>query len=250
MWRWTLATFPVPAVCRTVCSNVRGLARNLSERPSTCHMAFSFMPLPRATTTLCSTELLLAALLQETSCAATTLCASTKLIHCNSYSLRTTTFLLLGKPPENCGTSYYARNQLLAKNNTDNTQRTSPKVPAPQQGCSTAHKRIRGTNNSSSASSDHQSWCPFHNLRRVTKSTLCKTFLMKTSVLSHAYQVTLKLWLKFYYRNGVLATNNINYTQRTSPKVPAPYPGCPAKSRRALNYIQGALLNQEELWTY
>ena len=115
----------------------------------TCHMAFFFMPLPRAaTTTLCSTELLLAALLHATFCATTTLflfsdhSASTKPIRCNSYSLRTTAFLLLGKPPENSGISYYATNQLLAKINIDNTQRTSPKVPTPQQGCSTAHKRI------------------------------------------------------------------------------------------------------------
>ena len=122
------------------------------------------------------------------------LCDSTKLTRCNSYSLKTTAFLLLGKPPENSGTSYYARNKLLTKNNIDNTQRTSPKLPAPQQGCSTAHKRIWGTNDSSSASYDNQSWCPFHNLPLATKSTLCKTFLIKTSVLSHAYQVTLKLW--------------------------------------------------------
>ena len=206
-------------------------------------MEFSFMPLPRAaTTTLCSTELLLAALLHATSCTATTLFlfsdlyASTKPIRCNSYSLRTTAFLLLSKPPENSGNSYYARILLLAKINIDITQHTSPKVPAPQQGCSTAHKRIWGTNDSSSASFDHQSWCPSHNLRPVTKSNLCKTFPMKTLLLCHAYQVTLKLWCKFYNRNGVLATNNINYTQCTSPKVPAPYPGSPAKSR-TLNWL-------------
>ena len=193
--------------------------------------------------TLCSTELLLAALLHATSCAATTLFlfsdlrASTKPICCNSYSLRTTAFLLIGNPPENSGTSYYARNQLLAKINIDNTKRTSPKVPAPQQGCSTAHKRICGTNDSSSTSSDHQSWCPSHNLCPLTKSTLCKTFLMNSSLLSHAYQITLKLWWNFYSRNFVLATNNTNYTQRTLPKVPAPYRGCPAKSRRTLNWL-------------
>ena len=207
-----------------------------------CHMAFSFMLLPRvATTTLCSTELLLAALLQASSYAATTLllfsdlCTSTNPIRCNSYSLRTTAFLLLDKPPENSGTYYYARNQVLAKINIDKTQHISPKVLAPRQGCSTTHKRIWRTNDSSSASFDHQSWCPSHNLRPVTKSTLCKTFLMKTSQLSHAYQVTQKLWWKLCYRDVILATNNINYTRCTSPKVPVPYSGCPAKSRRTLN---------------
>ena len=55
-------------------------------------------------------------------------CASTKSIRCNSYLLRTTAFLLLGKPPENSGTDYYAGNQLLPRNHINNTQRTSPKV--------------------------------------------------------------------------------------------------------------------------
>ena len=48
--------------------------------------------------------------------------------------------LLLGKPPEDSGTIYYAGNQLLAKKSISNTQRTTPKVPAPQQGCSTSHR--------------------------------------------------------------------------------------------------------------
>ena len=39
--------------------------------------------------------------------------------------------LLLGKPPGNFGTDYYAKNQLLARNSTSNTQRTTPKVLAP-----------------------------------------------------------------------------------------------------------------------
>ena len=116
--------------------------------------------------------------------------------------------LLLGKLLEDSGTIYYSWNQLLVKNSISNTQRTTPKVPAPQQGCSTAHRGFEGTNDSSSASSDSRSWCLSHDFGPVTKSTLCKTFLMKTSVLSHAYQVTLKLWSKFYYRNGVLATNS------------------------------------------
>ena len=71
------------------------------------------------------------------------LCASIKSIRCNSYLLRTAAFLLLGKPPENSGTNYYARNQPLARNNIDNSQRTSPKVLAPNRGCSTVHKKIR-----------------------------------------------------------------------------------------------------------
>ena len=65
--------------------------------------------------------------------------------------------LLLGKPPRNFGTNYYARNQLLAKNNISNIRRTTPKVPAPQQGCPTAHTGSEGTNDSSIASSDLRS---------------------------------------------------------------------------------------------
>ena len=85
------------------------------------------------------------------------LCASTKSFRCSSYLLRTTALLLLGKPPENSGTNYYARNQLLAKNNIDNSQRTSPKVLAPNRGCSTFHRRSKGTNDSSGVSSDLRS---------------------------------------------------------------------------------------------
>ena len=43
--------------------------------------------------------------------------------------------LLLGKPPRNSGTDDYARNQLLARNRTSNTQCTTPKVLAPHQRC-------------------------------------------------------------------------------------------------------------------
>ena len=113
-------------------------------------------------------------------------CASTKSVHCNSYSLRTTALLLLGEPPENSGTDYYARNQLLERNNTNYTQRTSPKVLAPNQGCPTIHRRSEGTNDSSGASSDLRSWCISRNFRAVTKSTLCKISLVKNSTLSHA----------------------------------------------------------------
>ena len=89
---------------------------------------------------------------------------------------------------------FYCSNQLLARNNTSDTQSTIPKVPAPHQGCSTAHRGSEGTNNSSSTSSDHRSWCVSDDFRPVTKSTLRKTSLMKTSILSHANHVTLKLW--------------------------------------------------------
>ena len=36
---------------------------------------------------------------------------------------------------------FYCRNRLLARNNTSDTQCTSPKVPAPHQGCSATHRR-------------------------------------------------------------------------------------------------------------
>ena len=61
--------------------------------------------------------------------------------------------LLLGKPHGNFCTDYYARNQLLARNSTSNTQCTTPKVLAPHQGCSTAHRRSERTNDSSATSS-------------------------------------------------------------------------------------------------
>ena len=34
-------------------------------------------------------------------------------------------------------------------------------------------------------------------------------------------------WKNFYHRNGALGTNNLKLHQHTSPKVPAPSPGCP-----------------------
>ena len=73
--------------------------------------------------------------------------------------------LLLGKSPRNLGTNYSARNQLLARNSTSNTQRTTPKVPPPHQGCSTAHRGSEGTNDSSSASSYLRCWCSSRDLR-------------------------------------------------------------------------------------
>ena len=73
--------------------------------------------------------------------------------------------LLLGKRPRNLGTNYYARNKVLARNSTSNTQRTTPKVPAPHQGCSTAHRGSEGTNDSSSASSYRRCRCSSRDLR-------------------------------------------------------------------------------------
>ena len=129
---------------------------------------------------------------------------------------------------------FYCSNRLLARNSTSNTQRTTLKVPAPHQGCSTAHRGSEGTDYSSSTS-DHRSWCVSHDFCPVTKSTLCKTSLMKTSILSHAYQVTLKLWWQFYCRNWLLAMNSTSNTQCTTPKVPALHQGCSATHRRTLN---------------
>ena len=145
--------------------------------------------------------------------------------------------LLLGKSPGNYSTNYYPRNQLLARNSTSSTQCTTPKMLAPHQGCSTAHRGSEGTNDSSSTSSDHRSWCVFHDFRPVTESTLCKTSLMKSSLFSHAYQVTLKFWWQFYCRNGPLTMNNTSNTQRTSPKVLAPHQGCSATYRGTLNRL-------------
>ena len=105
--------------------------------------------------------------------------ASAKSIHCNFYLLKTTAFPLLGKPPENSGTYYYAKNQRLARNNINNTQCASPKVLPPNQWCSTIHWRSGGTNDSSGASSDRQSSCTSHDFSPVTKSTPHKISLVK-----------------------------------------------------------------------
>ena len=72
----------------------------------------------------------------------------------------------------NLGTDYYARNQLLARNSTNNTQCTTPKVLAPHQWCSTAHRRSEGTNDSSGASSYRRCWCPSRNLCPFDRSFL------------------------------------------------------------------------------
>ena len=92
--------------------------------------------------------------------------------------------LLLGKPNRNLGTNYYARNQLLARNSTSNTQCTTPKVPAPHQGCSTAHRGSEGTNDSSSASSCHRCCC-----------SSCKLSPFARSILINLLVITILLWL-------------------------------------------------------
>ena len=90
--------------------------------------------------------------------------------------------LLLGKPPRNLGTNYYARNQLLARNSTSNTQCTTPKVLAPHQECSIAHRGSEGTNDSSSTSSDHRSWCVSDDFRPFSRSNLFDSSSITTLV--------------------------------------------------------------------
>ena len=118
--------------------------------------------------------------------------------------------LLLVKPPGN-GTNYYARNQLLSRNNTSNTQRTTPKVQAPHQGCSTAHRGSEGTNDSSSTSSCPWCWCPSRNLRPFARS-----------ILINLLGITILLWLSpskpsmaIYLINQILCltltSNNTNW---------------------------------------
>ena len=130
---------------------------------------------------------------------------------------------------------FYSGNQLLPRNNTSDTQCTTPKVPAPHQGCSTAHRGSEGTNDSSSTSSDHRSWCVSHDFHPVTKSTLHKTSLMNTSILPHANQSPWNSDEQFYCRNSLLATNSTSNTKRKTPKVPALHQGCSATHRRTLN---------------
>ena len=101
----------------------------------TWNMAFSFMLLPRAATiTLCSKELLLAALFHETSCAATTLWSSSQTSSPLPNPFTPTPLLIEDYSPSptlqapwNSGTDYYASNQLLARNNIT--------LSAPHQRC-------------------------------------------------------------------------------------------------------------------
>ena len=70
-------SFLVRPLWTEACINIKQVQSLLPWRCVTCHMAFSFRLLLRAaTTTLCSTELLLAALFHATSCTATTLWSS------------------------------------------------------------------------------------------------------------------------------------------------------------------------------
>ena len=68
--------------------------------------------------------------------------ASTKSIRCNSHSMTTPAFLLLGKPPTNPDTNYYARNRRLARNSTSWTQSTRRSISAPHQRCSANSQKI------------------------------------------------------------------------------------------------------------
>ena len=90
-------------------------------------------------------------------CTSHNLRAFTKSIRCNSYSMKNTAFLLLGKPPRNPGTNYYARNRLLARNSTSKTQSIHRSISAPHQRCSANSQDLKGTNDSSRASSDQRS---------------------------------------------------------------------------------------------
>ena len=92
--------------------------------------------------------------------------------------------LLLGKPPGNLGTNFYTQNKLLARNSTSNTQRTTPKVPAPHQGCSTAHRGSEGTDDSSSASSYRRRWCSSRDFPTFARS-----------ILINLLGITILLWL-------------------------------------------------------
>ena len=210
----------------------------------TCHMAFLFMLLPRAaTSTICSTNVLLNNIssrnilhFNHPLVVSSYPCASTKSIRCNSYLLRTTAFLMLGKPHENSGTNFYARNQLLAKNNTDYTQRTSPKVLPPNQGCPTVLKRSEGTHDSSCTSSHLRSWCISRNFRAITKSTLRKTSLVKTSIPSHAYHSS---WNS---DDDFTAENNF-WLQIALITLSAPHQRCQHHTQGALLFKKNSELN-------
>ena len=106
------------------------------------------------------------------------------LVHSQQLSFNEDSSLfLLGKPPGNLGTNYYAKNQLLAWNSTSTTQHTTPKVPAPHQGCSTAHRGSEGTNDSSSTSYCWR-WCSSRDLRSFDRS-----------ILINLLGITILLWL-------------------------------------------------------
>ena len=210
----------------------------------TCHMAFLFMPLPRAaTSTNCSTNVLLNTSLHATSCTATTLWSSSH-ISAPLPSPFTATLTNWGLQPfsylashlKTLAQNYYARNLLLAKNNTDNTQHTSPKVLAPNRGCSTVRRRSKGTNESLGG---HFFWSPImmhlSQLLRYYQANSPQDFPCEDFNTFSCKSLILKLWWRFYCRKQFLATNSIGNTYRTSPKVSAPYSRCPA--------------TQEQLWT-
>ena len=70
-----------------------------------------------------------------------------------------------------------------------------------------------------------------------TKSTL-KDFNYENFNTSHVHQVILKTLKKFYCRNGVLATNSIINTWRTTPKVPAPFVDNAIHSQNSISVIK------------
>ena len=154
-------------------------------------------------------------------------CTSTKSIRCNSYLLRTTAFLLLGKPPENSGTDYYARNQLLAWNHINNTQRTSPTVLAPNKLCSTIHRRSKGTNDSSGASSDLRSWC--------TSGNFCALTSQRTA--------SIPLWKFQYFLMQITHPETLinNFTTENDFWLRITLTTLSATDQRCQHHIQGAL---------
>ena len=89
----------------------------------TCHMALLFLPLPRtATTTICSSRsLLVVAFMQHRAShpPSASLLKLLRLYQVHSLQLSPTdrvSLSSLGKPPENSGTSFYARIRLLVRN--------------------------------------------------------------------------------------------------------------------------------------
>ena len=86
------------------------------------------------------------------------LLACTKSIRCNFHLMKNLAFSYLASHPETLETNYYARNQLLARNSTSNTQCPTPKVPPAHQGCSTAHRGSEGANDSSTYLLGYLQW--------------------------------------------------------------------------------------------
>ena len=90
----------------------------------TCHMAFLFMPLPRAaTSTNCSTNVLLNTFHHATSCTATTLWSSSHNLHPSARSHLSDPFSinnLLSLSPKRLGMNIYLVNQITSAPLTSN----------------------------------------------------------------------------------------------------------------------------------